>query len=195
ARDMPISQVTFVERYASNSSLCTDADSSAVALAVNSGWSNPRSPANAQHAQSNGIVTLFESARAIRSKLALDPRTVLEHVGCKSAESSFFVIFKFGSKCSAAKSIASMMRRLEPALSFTASTKPSEQEEFSHTTGSRPLSLAISRAAYVVSTIFAYPEVIPFEAQGVPQHRFAIPSGIVEERPAFRAKDFSESAE
>src|SRR5665213_239726 len=83
-----------------------------------------------------------------------------------------------------------MILRVVFALCLIAFTKPSEQEEFSQTTGSRPLSLAMSSAAYVALTMFVYPELIPFDAHGVPQHSFAISLGTVKARPAFRVKDF-----
>ena len=78
-----------------------------VALAVSSGCSRPRSPANPQHDQESGTETssLMNCAISIRSSLI--PSRVDAQVGCTMTESSGRVTVSRGSSSSAANSITS----------------------------------------------------------------------------------------
>ena len=78
-----------------------------------------------------------------------------------------------------------MIWSLPLATALTASTNPSVQEELSQTMGSAPLRLDAMSPATVFSTMARYPEVIPLDFQGVAQHKSEIPSGVINESPAF----------
>lgn len=83
---MPISHVLLQDRYRSASSFATlAAASSAVAVAVNSGCSRPRSPAKAQQRQPSGTTTWSATKPASMMSESLTPIRVLEQVGCTTA--------------------------------------------------------------------------------------------------------------
>ena len=170
------------------------AASRAVALAVSSGCSIPRSPANAQQPQSSGTVAESATADATAIRLAFEPALVLEQVGCTLIAARLAVTVSAGSSRSAAKSTASMMVRPGRAAFSSVCTRPSEHDELSHTIGNSPSRDATQSASTVRSTISAYPTVMPFDFHGVPQHSDPIPSGRTAPTPAFASSDSNDAA-
>ena len=83
---MPSSQVRLQEACASNRPPASSAACAAVAEAVSSGCSSPRSPANAQQPQLSGTVTESATASATRRSVSLSPIRVDEQVGCSATD-------------------------------------------------------------------------------------------------------------
>ena len=115
ARVMPISHVRFAETNASKppralSASAISADSWAVALAVSSGCSMPRSPAKAQQPQPSGMNTSSATAPAIAVSAPVAPSAVVEQVGCTATVGSFADTLSRGSTSRATNVVASSMR-------------------------------------------------------------------------------------
>src|SRR6476661_7293222 len=152
---IPSSQVRLQEACASNRPPASSAVCGAVADAVSSGCSSPRSPANAQQPQSTGTVTVSATASATRRSVSASPIRVAEQVGCSATDASGVVIVSRGSSASAVN------------------------DDASTTTGSSPSRLAVHSAGSTLADISSKPRRMPLDFHGVPQHSDGNPPGQV----------------
>ena len=113
---------------------------------------------------------------------------MLEHVGCIAADWTFALKVSFGKIFFEVNSTESIITSFLPVTvlnSDIALMRPSVHEELSLTIGMRPPSLRFQSELNVCFAIDSCPARIPFEDQGVEQHKSAMLSGVAKERPAF----------
>src|SRR3990172_11397654 len=91
ARVMAISHVRLLEKWPSCRPGSTSAASRRVAEAVNSGNTNPWSPANPQQPACSGTTTSWLQAWAIASNVGARFNLTTEQTGCNATDPSFCV--------------------------------------------------------------------------------------------------------
>ncbi|MFJ8870616.1 hypothetical protein ACIRD6_33295 [Streptomyces sp. NPDC102473] len=107
---MPISQVRLHEACAAYCPATTSAAWAAVAEAVGSGCSSPRSPANAQQPQLSGTSARSATARPSAIRASLLPKCAVEHVGWRARDASLRGWGRRGSSVSTANWTLSVNR-------------------------------------------------------------------------------------
>src|SRR5690349_8720707 len=169
---MPSSQVRLQEACASNRPPASSAACGAVADAVSSGCSSPRSPANAQQPQLTGTVTVSAAASATRRSVSAGPVRVAERVGGSATDASGVVTVNRGSSVSAVNATASTTRILAYGSVAVSSIcrSPSVHDDASTTTGSSPSRVAAHSAGSTLAVISSRPRRMPLDFHGVPQH-------------------------
>src|SRR5690625_4363897 len=187
---MPSSQVRLEETYQSVGCWATSAASAAVADAVSSGCSIPRSPAYPQHPQATGTTTFSAAASAIAARSSAEPRRVDEQVGGTVTDAARSPTSGRPSWWRHTKVTASTASG--PAASI-APTVPPVQRAGSRITGGAPTREASSSAARTRWRIRSSAPVTPFEEKGVPQRGEAASSGTARRAPARWASRFREA--
>ena len=186
ARSMPISHIRFADRCASKSRAVTSAASRAVAEAVSSLCSMPRSPAKAQQPASSGTTTSSAHASATAAAVPRRPGAASSRWGGARPSRPCAGPSRCGSSSSAAHDERVDDRQLARAArgcrrSGTAPPRaamPSVQEEASTTSGSRPPAVQPQAASTIRLAITALPASYPLECQIVAQQVPATSSGI-----------------